>query len=368
MTKTFDPLYKKTSTGKIQIWQIKVDDDLIVTRFGLYGGNLQTNTEQIEGKNIGRSNETSPNQQALLEAESTHLGKLKSGYVNNLSDAHAGKTDDIIEGGAFPMLAHKFKEQRHKIQFPALVQPKLDGHRCIAVVKDGRCTLWSRTRKPILSMQHIIDNIEARFPKVNIILDGELYNHKYHDKFEYLTHLIKRPISIPDCQIVQYHVYDIVDLDLSNADRNELLSLFCLHEPLVCVETSLVKNEDEMMEQFAHFMSIGYEGCMVRNLQGKYINKRSYDLQKVKEFDDAEFVVVGVKSGKGSMEGRAIFECRAHGLSAENFSVKMVGPMKELEKYLIEPSLAIGKLLTVKYQGLTKNRIPRFPVALRFAN
>ena len=40
-----------------------------------------------------------------------------------------------------PMLAHEFKKNKHKVKYPCIVQPKLDGIRCIATIKDGKCTL-----------------------------------------------------------------------------------------------------------------------------------------------------------------------------------------------------------------------------------
>lgn len=128
----FPKLYKKTSTGAIQEWTVYVDNDsynpVIVTKYGQLGGKIQTSTEIItEGKNIGRSNETSPMEQAYFQAKSDWEKQLKKGYVDNVDDAEDGKTDEIIKGGIAPMLAHKFSEQGHKIKYPALVQPKLDG-------------------------------------------------------------------------------------------------------------------------------------------------------------------------------------------------------------------------------------------------
>lgn len=135
--------------------------------------------------------------------------------------------------------------------------------------------------------------------------------------------------------------------------------------PIHIVETLVVHNEDELMEAFDHFIAEGYEGCMVRNMDGLYVNKRSYDLQKIKEFDDAEFRVVGVKVGtKGSMAGKAVFICEIP--NVETFDCKMKGSLDSLIQYAEKPELAIGRMLTVKYQGFTKYNIPRFPVGLRF--
>jgi len=100
-------------------------------------------------------------------------------------------------------------------------------------------------------------------------------------------------------------------------------------------------------------------------MDGLYVNKRSCDLQKIKEFSDSEFKIIGVKVGtKGSMAGKAVFTCELP--NKETFDCKMKGDMNELTKYANDPSLVLGKQLTVKYQGYTKYGVPRFPVGLRF--
>jgi DNA ligase-1 len=368
---TFPKLFKKTSTGAIQEWEVYVDDTnclpVIVTKYGQLGGKIQTSTEIItEGKNIGRSNETSPMEQAYLQAKSDWEKQLKKGYVDNEEDAQDGKIDDIIKGGIVPMLAHKFSEQGHKIKYPALAQPKLDGHRCISVHTDGKTGLWSRTRKPITSVPHIIKALdEIGFDHM---YDGELYNHEYHNNFEKLSSLIRQEEPAEGHEVIQYHVYDWPHPSFTNKERNEVLqSLKKKYEgtPIHIVETIVVNDEDELMDAFDHFIAQGYEGCMVRNMDGKYVNKRSYDLQKVKEFDDSEFKIIGIKVGtKGSMAGKAVFTCQLP--NGNTFDCKMKGSMDELKKYADDPSLAIGKILTVQFQGYTKYGIPRFPVGLRF--
>lgn len=370
--KELPKLFKKTTTGAIQEWTVSVDEingiPTIINRFGQVGGKIQYSHEQVlSGKNAGRANATTPMEQAESQAKSRWEKQLKKGYVQNIEDAQAGVVDAIIEGGIAPMLAHKFSEQGHKIKYPALAQPKLDGHRCTSQIgSDNVVTLWSRTRKPITSMPHIID-VLAR--KCNLArLDGELYNHDYHNKFEELSSFIRQEEPMEGCEVVQYHVYDFPDPKATNKERNELLQLYKENfegTPVHIVETLVVNDENELMDAFEHFLAEGYEGCIVRNMDGLYVNKRSYDLLKIKEFDDSEFKIVGVKVGtKGSMAGKAVFTCEIPNLGT--FDCKMKGSLDELKKYADDPSLVIGKILTVKYQGYTKYGFPRFPVGLRF--
>jgi len=365
-------LYKQTSTGAIQQWTIWVEDNEILTQFGQADGKKQLASDTIkEGKNIGKSNETTPSEQAELEAKSAWEKKLKKGYVKSRKDAEAGKVDDIIEGGVSPMLAHRFDKQGHKIEFPAMVQPKLDGHRCVAVIKDGTATLWSRTRKPILGVPHIIDELEKNFGDEDIILDGELYNHDYRDRFEELTSFIKRPEPKEGHEVVQYWVYDIVsDETFYQRFHNfqERYNKIFLDPNISCavipVPSTRASSEKAIKIAFDSWVEVGFEGLIVRNTDSLYVNKRSYDLQKVKEFDDAEFVVTGVTEGRGKLQGKGILVCETE--SGEEFNCKMAGELDDLGKYLDDPDEWIGRELTIQFQGKTKNGVPRFPIGLRF--
>lgn len=365
----FQTLFKKASTGVLQEWTISTEGNVIVTRWGQENGAIQETRDVVKaGKNIGKKNETTAVQQAESEAQSRWEKKLKKNYVKSRRDAEDGKVDALVQGGVDVMLAHRFDEQGHKIVYPAAVQPKFDGHRCIAVVSAGDVTLWTRTRKPITGLPHInyaIQKWAARAQYDDIVLDGELYHHDYRDRFEELSSFIRTPEPKEGHEVVQYHVYDIAETDLEYKDRLELLADHDLGRPLVFVETLWAQDEEDLMAHFETFLAQGYEGAMVRNSRGLYANKRSYDLQKIKEFQDSEFPVVGVEEGRGKLAGHAIFVCKT--ADGTEFRVKMKGETEALQVYWKNPSKAIGKQLTVKYQGLTnKSGVPRFPVGLRF--
>lgn len=359
-------LYKKTSTGAIQFWEIEATSNQIITTYGqLDTASPQQTTDLISsGKNIGRSNETTIEHQTELEAKAKWEKQLKKGYAQTLDDATSGKVDQIIEGGVPPMLAHKFSEQGHKIQYPAYTQPKLDGIRCVAIINNGKCTLWTRTRKLITSVPHIEKELEKMFSEEDIILDGELYNHSFKTNFEKIVSIVRQEIPMEGHQVVQYHIYDLVDNNLTFDQRYKKLLENTYNRTIVLVETQLVSNEPELIDMFDLFKNLGYEGSMVRNKDGKYVNKRSYDLQKIKDFIDGEFQIVGVEEGRGKLQGHvASFVCQMD--DGKQFKAKMKGDTERLKDYFNDHSLWLNKKLTVKYQGLTgKNGVPRFPVGI----
>ena len=369
----FPKLFKRTGVGKIQEWEIRVEGNAIYTRFGQTGGKIQESAPDIvtEGKNLGKKNATTPEEQALAEAQSEWEKKLKKGYVKTIKEAQAGEVSDLVEGGVWPMLAKRYDKDGDKIVWPAYAQPKLDVHRCTAGgPSTDQIGLWSRTRKPITGVPHIRDEV-AHCACVPYPLDGELYNHEYKDKFEELSSFIRQQEPKPGHEVVQYHVYDVAMPGKTFAERwawleREAEKHFGPHMQLV--ETIKVANEDELMAAFEHYRAEGYEGCMVRNAAGLYEghpSHRSSNLQKVKEFDDAEFKVVDVAEGRGKLAGHGIFVCETD--KGVRFEAKMIGKLEDLKQYLAKPQLAVGRMLTVQFQGMTKKSgVPRFPVALRF--
>lgn len=387
----FPILYKKNVTGKIEQWEIYVAQKLdgrchINVTFGDVGGKMQTTSDTVkEGKNIGKANETTVFEQACKDAKSKWEKKKKKGYVESIEAAQAGEVDDLIEGGIEPMLAHVYEKHGDKITFPCYAQPKLDGIRCIAIKKGNEVTLWSRTRKRITSCPHIEDAIKLDFAHVaNIILDGELYNHELMTDpkrfsetritegtvvidggFEQIVSAVRKEKPSPESQLIEYHIYDMVDTQFTTKERLDYLDSNVVRPPLKVLWTLIVNNQEDVAELFKRHTKAGYEGVMLRNMSAKYENKRSYNLQKVKEFQDSEFEIVGVVEGKGKLQGLlGAFLCKTQ--DGTEFEVKMTGNQEETRKFLNNPTLCVGKMLTVQYQGITgKNKVPRFPVGLR---
>jgi len=197
-------LYKLTTTGATQFWEIEVKGDSFRTTTGKLDGKEHTNQWTVcNPKNDGKANETSGAEQALKEVASKIQRKREKGYSDNVIDA--GRPEYFE-----PMLAKKWKDRKGKVEFPVFSQPKLDGIRCTLTADKAE----SRNGKPFFTIPHIQKQLEYIFKKYpNLKLDGELYNHEFKENFNKISSLVKKQKPTEEdlkesAELVEYHIYD----------------------------------------------------------------------------------------------------------------------------------------------------------------
>lgn len=347
------------ATGKTKMWSVRTEENKVFMSHGFLDGKMIEHEEICEGKNIGKKNETTPTQQALAVAKSMWEKKVKSGYSVKMSQ----KAETY-----FPMLANEMTDKL--IKYPCYVQPKLDGIRCLIYMKNGELCFQSRNHSLLQPFPHLVEEINAIFSKSTepLILDGELYTHDL--TFQQITSIVRKK-DHPDLFKVQYHLYDLYLPDKTYKERYEMinhLTGWCPMNSLpkltnvIRVTTSVAQNREQIEQCHNEFVKDGYEGLMVRMPKGLYRQQiRSKELLKYKIFKDDEFMVIGVHEGNG---GTAVFECVTK--EGRTFGVNMKCTKEDKQDYLIHYENYKGKMLTVKYQELTDDGVPRFPVGIAF--
>tara|TARA_R110002072_G_scaffold29038_15_gene92538 strand:+ start:2597 stop:3205 length:609 start_codon:yes stop_codon:yes gene_type:complete len=197
------------------------------------------------------------------------------------------------------MLAHKYNED--KADYPAFIQPKLDGVRCLFSASGA----VSRAGNEFMNVEHIKKALEPFFAKnPTAVLDGELYNHGLKDDFNKIISLVKKKTPTDSdkaeaAELVQYHMYDVASMTIGTyVDRN----LFLLAEPsfmnssvLQVTSTRLATDYDAAYIYHVNNLNVGYEGSIYRTPSGKYKGTRSWDLMKFKDFHDAEAHIITMK-------------------------------------------------------------------------
>ena len=354
-------LYSRTSTGAIQTWNMEQDGKGYRTNSGQLEGKIVTSDWTIcKGKNIGRANETSPEDQASKEVAAKYKKKKEKGYFDNI--------DDVDNKPFTPMLAHKFKDHGKKIDWSkgVYVSGKMDGLRCV-VNKNGA---FSRTGKEFKSFPHIRLELQPLFDdSPNLILDGEIYNHEYKDNFDKIISLARKMKPTAEdiaesAEKLQFWGFDIPSCKESFDDRYRILcgTLQGFKSIRLCPHYFIDKKE-KLEEYLAKFLEQGYEGLMINTVDGLYEQKRSYGLLKHKLFLDEEFEILDILEGEGNrsgMFGKAV--CRAK--NGESFEANARGNFELYQEVLKNKDYYIGKLATVRYQNLTPNGKPRFGVIL----
>lgn len=361
----FPEMYALSKKGTIRVYHIRVHDHVSYTELitkkkttinGKWVEDVYTYTE---GVNIGKSNETTHLQQALNEANSL-INRLKdAGFTTTRPDPKVKFNTDAA-GLMKPMLAHGFSEKL--IKFPCIGQPKYDGVRCLTFVNSkGEVEILSRKGKPY-NIPHLREWAENH--KDCLPLDGELYNHK-ELTFQEIVSAVKKHSDITSK--IRYVVYDrpVADLDCrSRIDRLQRVFDEKIEKdaPLYFSEYVILKDMDDAWAYHKKCTDAGYEGIILRNMEGKYeFGFRSNDLIKLKTFDDTEFEIVDVVEATGRDAGTAIFVCKCKG---GKFNVKPQGSHELRTEYFNNRKALIGKMVTVQYQGLSDDGIPRFPSAV----
>jgi len=357
MTK-FKILYNKSSAGKLHTWEVWVDGSIIHTEYGTIDGDKATSSKPANPKNVGKSNETTAEEQAIKEATAMWENKLARKYYENKDEALGGNR-------LLPMLAVSFESRAGKKvdghTYPCYVQPKLDGIRCIAQCDEsGNVTLYSRQGKEIPTVPHIITWLEDTMLPGHVA-DGELYVHGW--TFQEITSAFKKKREASSKLV--YHVYDyIVDPSKpkNQKERYKDLQEFIYNGGAVSlVETKTCNNENDIMKYVNGWLDQGYEGGIARMLDNSNykFRGRSKRLLKIKTFLDDEFKITGFDRGINST---CIWICT--NTNNQEFRCLANGQLSEKQQYLIDADQYIGEMLKVKFFELTDDGIPRFPVAI----
>jgi ATP-dependent DNA ligase len=378
---TFPTLFGEATTGKLKQWSIRVFEEnglaIIEIQHGYHDGKLQTNQKTIsQGKNIGKRNETTPLQQAISEAQSQWIKKKESGYSEHPSAQSPSPDSDDSKLATPPsrskgfdadvpsvMLAHDYNKRSKDIQFPCYIQRKFDGTRCVAIPSKG---LFSRNKKLYPHLSHITQEINRLPP--SFILDGELYSDSL--TFQEIVGLVKKDtLSETDKtkQLqIKFYVYDLVKDQPYQLRHTNLQLLFRKYkfQHLVLVQTELCQDEKQMKEKHNQYVDEGFEGIMLRNKDGAYKGSRSADLQKYKQFFDAEYEVIDFQEGQGLEEGCVIWTCKTS--DSKTFSCRPRGSREDRQQMFLNGQSYVGKKLTVRYQEETNDGLPRFPVGIAF--
>lgn len=357
-------LYKCDSTGKVRTYQIEIDGPRYRMITGTKDGKkVESSWTTCTPKNIGRSNETTPDNQSVIESAARIDKKLGLNYYVTEGECIANPEQYFQV-----MLALERAKVKPAPLFPLLIDPKLDGMRLVEMQGDS----YSRKGKPIPTAQYINEELESFFTQYpDLILDGEIYSHDLKSDFNELMSIARKQkpttLEMEEAKnILQYHVYDVFDTgnpDMPALERKELLKkILPVSSRIQRVEYAIAYNEDDLKLMNSIHVADGYEGSIARPLMSKYENKRSKNLIKIKQFITEEFVLEDILEGTGNRSGMA----GSIVIHVGNVEVKpgIRGSWKYAKDILSRKADLIGQLVTVRHFGMTPDGSLRFPICI----
>lgn len=372
----FSILYARGANDSVLQWQIEVQGANYRSTSGQVGGALVTAAwTTAVGKNEGKANETSGEQQAQTEAQAKFDKKKKQNYFENRADIDSG----FLE----PQLAKPNKEYIDDVVWSdgPLIDDKLNGFACI-ITRHGAFT---RANEQYHSIPHILEDY-AEFFRDNPdgYVQGELFNNRYVQELNKIAELIavtRQPKDIDAAllaesrRIVEFHWYDGYGFNGSKREtplfmrRNSvdgMISYYGFKHVKPVIYTRCY-SFGAMKERAEKYIATGGEGVIIKNPHAPYQHKRTKDLLKWKKSEDAEFRIVSdenpFKEGKGNSKGcaEAVWCELPKGIKAKRFKANVEGPKDRLRDFFNHPEKFRGKWITVRFQEYSPYNVPLIP-------
>lgn len=269
------------------------------------------------------------------------------------------------------------------VTYPVKVEPKLDGLRCVAIVKAGKAQFYTRNGSLLETLPSVAAALEGSTFGDDFVLDGEALGADWNES---ASVLMSRKYKKDDAGIT-FHVFDAMPFsdwaaqkcNLSLIERHsyadKIVTTLPAGAPVKRVPGSIVNSERELLQAYSAALNEGHEGVMLKNPTSPYRFKRSDSILKMKPYVTFEGVIVGHYEGRNGTKNEGQFG--GFEVVLPNGVVTRVGSgfndALRAEVQLEGPESFIGKIAELEGQpdpltsdGLTKDGKVRFPVFCRF--
>jgi len=231
---------------------------------------------------------------------------------------------------------------------------------------------YSRKGKRFENYPHLAKAINQFEVFTGLMLDGEVFGKTFDD-----VTTVAHTKSGKDDKDLMYRVWDCMRVDEFSGgscsrplwERQKMLAEALAAVTPYCDRIQqapgvLINDEKQLLQVFRDVRADGYEGLILKPLDGMYSYKRSRDWIKVKEMFTDEFKVVGFNKGKGKYAkclGALVVR-----VGEVNVEVGSGFTDKQRVGIWAERKVFLGAMCEVKYQEKTKDGSLRFPTFLRW--
>lgn len=377
-------LVTRNARDKVQVVIAELDQNgnsfTINRTTGQYQGKMTDQPELVIERGKAKR---SVLQQAELEYNSIVKKYQDKGYkrldslTNKAFDSiSAQEMDDLVptiksdqDGNLKPMLAKSSTQcQNSVLNKPMWCSRKLNGVRMMVKYKYDPVTdkviTVSRGGKNYDAAAIKITDELYDYLKANptIVLDGELYHHGTY--LQTISGMARLDKWEDRCEILEYWVYDLAIPDMTFEKRLEILdelrlNVFKDSKKIKIQEHYLTNSWEEIQRLHDRWVKDGFEGLVARKPDKMYeFGKRGSTMIKVKQYQDAEFVIVDYRDGL--REEDFCFICETE--EGKPFAAKPIGDRELKAEYILNIDNIIGKKGVVKYFEISKDGVPQQPI------
>jgi hypothetical protein len=390
-------LYKIDNKDKVRVWKSWSEGDQVIVEHGTLDGKLQQSVYTAEAKNIGKVNESTGTEQAVIEVKALYEDQMTNQhYRKSIEEAQEVKNANLI-----PRKILNYKDGWKKLPDKCITSVKLNGSR--ACIINGQ--LYSKIGRPEeVKHKRIAQGIRRLVGLGVYNVDCEVYAHgiplqrirsawlkpyktekeicevankrfglkgkeRVSDQHDAIKKLGYNPNE--DTAKLKLYIFDVPNTELGGY-RDRISYMEQKIAPLVR-EDALLKevfgfceyfetnSHEERKIKLGEYHADGWEGLVHYDPEGLYeFGKRSSNTQKAKPRLESEALVVDCTPDKS---GQGVLHLKTNDkMDNVLFKAKMKG---DAESRSFEVQKAnIGKWVTYAYEELSEKGVPTKPVVL----
>ena len=277
------------------------------------------------------------------------------------------------------MLAHDGAKHPKKIKGDCLVEYKYDGVRVVAIVKNGKATLYSRNGKIFTNFPHI-ESALSKKEYNNYVLDGEVMS----DDFQALMKQVYRKsgAKTDDAYLALFDILPLKEFNdgkskLNSIERKEKLNELAqtFGDAIKLVDYEIINFDTEegqikFSDMNKEALEKGFEGLMIKPNDNFYECKRSHAWLKIKPFIEVTLKIIDIQEGSGKHEGK-LGAFHVEGEDDGKFFSLSVGSGltdDDREKFWAAKDKLVGRMVEIRADAITQSiegehfslRFPRF--------
>lgn len=308
--------------------------------------------------------------------------------IKDLRCGVSEKTVNKVKKDAVPvfecMLAHDGANHEKKVNGLRLLEPKLDGVRCITIIDYEARTVvqYTRNGKPLENFSHIADSLLANIDAFgrSYVIDGEVVSRSFQDLMKQVHR--KDDVQAGDARLMAFDILPLSEFKkgksvMGQRRRSALLRSFkevfdkCGNIDVIRqVEIDLDSYVGEL--QFKEFnkeaLEQGFEGILVKDPDAVYVCKRNVAWLKIKPVITVDLTIVGLEEGTGKNEGK-LGALICEGTDQDKFIRVNVGSGltdEQRDEIWEDKDSVIGQIVEIKADCITRNQDSEDTYSLRF--